>query len=98
MSETILQEAERLIRGERRDDYGSMDEGMQAVSGLWNAYIRTLGDPPRLTARDVIVMMILVKIARVPCSPKRDNWVDIAGYAGIGAVVENFDPEKTTDG
>jgi len=98
MSETVLQEAERLIRGERREDYGSMDEGMHAIAWLWNAYIRTLGESPRLTARDIVVMMILVKIARVPFSPKRDNWVDIAGYAGIGAVIESFDSEKATDG
>ena len=39
-------------------------------------------------SRDVAVMMILLKIARVASSKKSDNWVDIAGYAACGGEID----------
>ena len=35
-------------------------------------------------------MMILMKIARNVHKPKRDNWVDIAGYSQCGGKIDNI--------
>ncbi len=36
-------------------------------------------------AHDVAMMMILLKVARTKGKKKRDNYVDIAGYAALAA-------------
>jgi hypothetical protein len=33
-------------------------------------------------------MMILLKVSRGVTSAKRDNWVDIIGYAALGSEIE----------
>jgi hypothetical protein len=38
---------------------------------------------PPLGAKDVALMMVDFKLARQCGSPKRDNLVDLVGYAGI---------------
>lgn len=43
-----------------------------------------LKDGESFTAADVADAMILVKVARNIANQKRDNWADIAGYAGCG--------------
>jgi hypothetical protein len=54
----------------------------QRIARLWNAYIANRKEPQsRLTPEDVARMMILLKIARDVFTPKRDNLVDICGYA-----------------
>lgn len=94
--ETVTQEAERLIRGERRDSYGGMQSGMTAVAELWNGYLKNRPNGyDGIAERDVCAMMVLLKIARLPFAMKRDTWTDICGYAGIGAVMDGFDDEHT---
>ena len=36
-----------------------------------------------ITGHDVAMMMCLLKIARQTYAPKRDNLVDLAGYAAL---------------
>ena len=83
MSESILAEAEKLINGEKRDEYGPVQDSFKRVALYWEAYLF----PNRQTFTnicpgDVAIMMILFKIAREQGSHKRDNLVDIAGYVG----------------
>jgi hypothetical protein len=35
-------------------------------------------------AHDVAALMIGLKLARIQAQPKRDNWLDICGYAACG--------------
>lgn len=40
----------------------------------------------QISAEDVAIMMMLLKVSRLSWSPdKRDHWVDAAGYAACGA-------------
>lgn len=75
-SETILEEAARIVDGPRRASYGHPKENHGRTAGMWSAF---LGVP--VTDSDVCWMMILQKASRDKKCPKRDNAVDAAGYA-----------------
>jgi Domain of unknown function (DUF6378) len=78
MSESILEEAQRLIHGERNKNYGHPRENFSDISALFAAYLEI-----PITDIDVANLMILVKIARVKGTGyHRDSFTDIAGYAG----------------
>lgn len=85
--ESILQEAERIINGERRVEYGDARDCFALISNLWTEYsIDKLKDDTSISAHDVAMMMCLMKIARTTTgAKKRDTYVDIAGYAALAA-------------
>lgn len=77
MSESILEEAQRIINGQRREDYGSALESFQRIANLWSPVLGV-----SITPEVVAVCMIQLKIARALNGWQRDSIVDIAGYAG----------------
>jgi hypothetical protein len=85
-AQTVLQEAQELIFGDRNKHYGHPRMNFQCISEMWNSYIAqrvyVKDGVVSLEPRDVANMMILMKVARDANMPKRDNLVDIAGYAG----------------
>ena len=75
----ILQEAARLISGDRADDYGDAKQNFLDIAALWSSYL-----DEDITVVDVANMMMLMKIARTKKSPgKTDSWVDICGYSAL---------------
>jgi len=75
--ESILQEAQRLVHGERGTDYGHPIEDFTRTGRLWGALLGI----PDVSPETVAMCMIAVKLSRETHHPKRDNRVDIAGYA-----------------
>jgi hypothetical protein len=81
-AETVLEEAARLTSGDRQRDYDHPFRNHQRIARLWNAYLDCRKEPKgRIMPEDVATMMILLKIARNVFTPKRDNLVDVCGYA-----------------
>ena len=79
---TILQEAQALVYGARNADYGHPADDFEAVAKAFNAYIKKKYKIANyLEATDVPIFQMIVKIMREANKPKRDNLVDIAGYA-----------------
>jgi hypothetical protein len=81
---TVLDEAEELVSGDRDRDYGHPSVDLHCIAKMWDAYFAkrsVSSETAGFTARDVSMMMILVKVSREANRPKRDNLVDIAGYA-----------------
>lgn len=76
MSETILQEAQRLVHGDRQADYGHPLDDFTRTAAIWSAI---LGH--HVTAEQVGLCMIGVKLSRQVNHPKRDNMTDAAGYS-----------------
>ncbi len=83
--ESILDEAKRIIEGVKRSDYGDPKEFSKYLAQLWNVYLQGKEIEPK----DTSCMLILLKIARQKNKHKRDNIVDIAGYAAVLAMVED---------
>ncbi len=80
---SITMEAEKLIHGERRDDYGDMDESFQNIADVWSAILtaRTNCDSNLISKGLVALMMTGLKLVREANKHKRDNLVDVCGYA-----------------
>lgn len=90
--EAILIEAQRITSGERQRDYDHPLPNHQRIADMWNAYIGIRKAPDKLlSAADVASMMILMKMARNVHTPKRDNIVDIAGYARCLGRIEGWE-------
>jgi len=98
---SILMEAEEIINGQRRKDYGSVTESFENVGNLWSEYLQRhmnanlISDGYsfiNLKGEDVANLMILMKISRAQNGFHRDSYVDIAGYAGC---VEKLQDERT---
>jgi hypothetical protein len=79
---TIAAEAHAAVYGERGKDYGHPRVNFADAAALWTVLLKDrLNDGQPLTAEDVARCMIGVKLARDLHTPKRDNRVDIIGYA-----------------
>lgn len=83
MSEDILQEALRITTQDRNRSYGPPEEEFKRVAAMWSNIIGATVLP-----KHVALCMIALKINRALHSEKRDNWVDIAGYARCGYLTE----------
>lgn len=77
---SVATEAHAAVYGDRGKDYGHPRDNFTDTARIWNALLadKLTAD---ITAEDVARCMIGVKLARDLHSPKRDNRVDIAGYA-----------------
>lgn len=88
----ILHAAEKCVCGQREQDYGTPEDNFKTIAELWEAYLNkacTRGVNVRVEAKDVAVMMALLKIARIAAGGgKADSWIDLAGYAACGAECE----------
>lgn len=83
-----LLEAKKIITGERQDQYGNPEDSFATIAEFWTTYLksRKVDNGAPVTALDAANMMILFKMARcLGQSPKRDNYIDIQGYAAICA-------------
>ena len=85
---SILSEAARLTSGQRQEDYGHPSDDFWRTALMWTAILDgKLRDDAEIEAADVPLCMIAVKLARQSHCHKRDNLVDIAGYAQTAAMV-----------
>lgn len=89
--EQILTEAAGLITGDRNKTYGPPTENFANTAALWNVQIGHKLKTP-LTAADVAQLMVQLKMARMIAQPKRDNYVDAAGYLACGWECEESAP------
>lgn len=79
-----LEEAGKIVRGSREDTYGPAERNLSRIAEMWSAYLSV-----PLTARQVAVMMVLLKASRDAFKPKHDNMVDICGYAYLADMIDN---------
>lgn len=81
--EDVLNDAKECVCKNRENDYGSPEDSFQTIANLWTAYL-----DHGVSAKDVAVMMALLKIARIKTGTfKADSWVDLAGYAACGGEI-----------
>lgn len=84
----------KCVCGEREHDYGKPEDNFKTIGLLWGVYLRAAH--PRLaavmgvngiSAKDVAVMMALLKVARIATGNSPDSFVDLAGYAACAGEV-----------
>lgn len=75
--ETALEEAQRLVHGERGSAYGHPLDDFTRTGRMWGAILGTPDIAPELVG----LCMAAVKVSREVNAPQRDNRVDLAGYA-----------------
>ena len=77
---SILATAAAVVDGPRRKAYGTPRVNHGRTAALWTALLgERLTEP--LTARDVARLYVADKLSRDVHTPRRDNLLDIAGYA-----------------
>jgi hypothetical protein len=92
--ETILQEAQRLVHGDRQGTYGHPYDDFAKTAKIWTGILM---DKLRLGVEiertDVPLCMVGVKLSREVNQHKRDNLVDGAGYFETLSLVHSRQEE-----
>jgi len=83
---SVLAEASHVTSGARQNDYGHPRDDFARTAAMWNGVLAAKLRAP-ITAMDIPLCMIAVKLAREAHRHKRDNLVDIAGYARTAAMI-----------
>ena len=90
----LLRDAADIISGDRAKDHGDMVCLHNMIAEMWSSYLSSLqGDEVMIGPSDVASMMELLKICRrTTGTPRRDHFLDSAGYAAIAyAVSDTFE-------
>ena len=87
---SILSEAEEIVNGSRHSDYGDAKESFSRV-----ATIASVMTGKELAPEDCCAVLMAVKLVRESFNHKRDNLVDLCGYALImNEIVESEKKEE----
>ena len=97
--ETLLEEAGRIIYGDRENAYGNPRFNLDTIAQFWNTYLdRKFSENVKqcgahnLTAEDVAQLMILLKTSRLIHNPTHhDSLVDQAGYAALQERIQEVE-------
>lgn len=81
---SVALEAHELVHGDRRQTYGHPKANHARTAALWSAYLGI-----EITPRQVCMLNALQKISRDAHAPKRDNLIDICGYAENAQLCED---------
>lgn len=90
----VLDAAATRLTEEKVETSGPHEATFLMIARLWAAYLKVPVSP-----RDVAVMMVMLKASRVKCAPypSDDNFVDMAGYAGLAADLRPGAPLGTCE-
>ena len=90
--EEILKKARDLITGDRNETHGDAFQNHAEIAEFWNIYLdKKLQPMASITAEDVALMMVLMKISRNTQGKKNnlDNFIDMCGYAAIAGEIND---------
>jgi hypothetical protein len=91
----ILEEANQVTGGDRNKAYGHPRDNFKLTADLLTVVLKdVLKEGAIITPELFALCMIQVKIAREMNKPKRDNLVDIAGYARTMEMLTEKPNEK----
>ena len=88
--EEILKKAKEIISNDRNVSNGDAFKNHAEIAEFWNIFLdNKLRPMSNITAADVAIMMILLKISRHTQGEKfnLDNFVDMAGYSAIAGEI-----------
>lgn len=82
---SVLVEADKLVNGDRQAAYGRPITDFTRTGRFWGEILKIGRD---VTAEEVALCMVALKLSRQINKSKRDNLVDIAGYVKTYQLVE----------
>lgn len=89
LSASVLEEASSIVNGDRQVAHGAKERCFANIAEYWTTFLHQEGALPlteSITPPQVSMMMVLLKIARASTGlPKRDHFVDMAGYTALTA-------------
>lgn len=77
-SDSILEEAQEILEGERESDYGDPVANFNRISRIASSILDYTISP-----EECVVVMMAVKLSREQYKHKRDNLVDLVAYTEI---------------
>jgi len=87
--EDVLDIAARITRGDRQAVYGPPEQDFKKTADMWTGLFQyMLAEDAKFEPRHVAMALICMKMSREFHQRKKDNWVDIAGYARCGSLCE----------
>jgi hypothetical protein len=96
MPEAIVK-AIQLVNNERNNDYGHPADDFMRVAGMMNGigfrFKEPNGKMRELSAKDVPIFMLIIKLCREVHKHKEDNLVDIHGYTNTLEMVYEREEE-----
>ncbi len=90
--EEILKKARDLVTGDRNETHGDAFQNHAEIAEFWNIFLdKKLKPMASITAEDVALMMVLMKISRNTQGKKNnlDNFIDMCGYAAIAGEIND---------
>lgn len=78
-NKSILSEAEDIVNGSRQSDYGDAANNFHRIANVVNSMYPQLN----INAQQCCAVLMAVKLIREGFRHKRDNLVDLCGYAHI---------------
>ena len=92
MSDSVCIIAEQLTAEDRCKQYGHPSINMAEIAGMWSIILRT-----KVTAEQVALCNIATKVCRQMHQSKRDNLIDICGYAKVADIVLQHETQNQKD-
>ena len=88
--EEVLKRTAEIVCKDRDAQYGHPENNFALIAKMWSIWLDT-----EVTARDVAMMMAMLKIARIKTGKvKEDNYIDLIGY--IACMTEIDMPTEPT--
>ena len=78
-NKSILSEAEEIVNGSRQSDYGDAANNFHRIANIVNSMYPQLN----INAQQCCAVLMAVKLIREGFRHKRDNLVDLCGYAEL---------------
>lgn len=78
VNKSILEEASEIRSGSRNSDYGDATENFKRI-----AQMASLITGKEIEAKTCVAVLMSVKLCREAYRHKRDNLIDLCGYADI---------------
>ena len=96
----VLAAAKKCVCGEQ--DYGTLEDNFTTIGLLWGVYLRAAHPELQkilpingIEAKDVAVMMSLLKVTRIATGSSPDSFVDLAGYAACAGEIATRQTERS---
>lgn len=83
-AKSTFDRAFKLISGERRDHYGTVEKSFKRIAQVWSGLLGVL-----VTPQQVALCMTGLKLCREANSHKEDSIDDAVGYLGLLAELES---------